>query len=240
MSRPTACQWSQPVCWRSTSWCDTSEITGIPTTRERCDKVASYCDTRTQQCRGTRIAYDSPNPCVDWGTMASDPRCLPVPLACALERSFTLYFNLLFYAALAWAACGGGAGRAAWRGAAAHVLPFWATAQYIVWCTRIWRKCSVPPHPVWQVACSDFILHWVPLIIVIVAHVYDPTLLRVPPAWTGVLAVVALALLYLGYAWHATRGHVMAMYDVPLSHLLAIYLPLLVIAYVTMAYQSSS
>ena len=101
--RPTPCTGSQPVCWRHTSWCDTSEITGIPTTRERCDRVASYCDTRTKQCRGTRIAYANPNPCVDWGSMASDPACLPAPRACALARSFTFYFNLLFYAALAWA-----------------------------------------------------------------------------------------------------------------------------------------
>ena len=173
--------------------------------------------------------------------MASNPACLPAPRACALERSFTFYFNLLFYAALAWAACGppGGAGRAAWRGVAAHALPFWVTSQYIVWCTRMWRKCTAPPRPVWQVACSDFVLHWVPLIVVIAAHVRDPSLLRVPPAWSGALAGVALALLYLVYAWRSTRGHVMAMYDVPLGTLLAIYLPLLALAYLAM-YQSSS
>ena len=54
-----------------------------------CDQVASYCDTRSNICRGTRIPYPLPNMCVDWASTRRSPRCFLSPPQVALFAALT-------------------------------------------------------------------------------------------------------------------------------------------------------
>ena len=148
------------------------------------------------------------------------------PHACHFAQSYTLYFNLVFYFTLWWGLYRVNTphSRAAWKGVAVHVLPFWVAAQYLLWCTQMWRKCGAPLP---LALLSDLVLHWLPLIVML-GHLHRAA---GPPAWSGIMLVVGVAVTYTAVADAATGGNVRAMYDVPLPTLLALYLPVLLLAY---------
>jgi hypothetical protein len=148
------------------------------------------------------------------------------PHACHVLKSYTLCFNVVFYITLWWGLYRVNTphSRAVWKGVAVHVLPFWVASQYLMWGTHMWRKCGAPLP---LALLSDLVLHWLPLIVML-RHVYRAP---EPPAWSGVLLVVGVAVTYTAVAAAATGGNVRAMYDVPLPTLLALYLPVLLLAY---------
>jgi hypothetical protein len=143
------------------------------------------------------------------------------PHACTFGQSYTLCFNLVFYATLWW----GYYSRsfAVWKGVAVHVVPFWVISQYLMWFTHFWRKCGAPlPLAI----LGDVLLHWL-LLVVMLRHIRR----HEAPAWSGMMLVVGVAAAYSIVGDAATGGRLRTMYDVPLATVLAIYLPLLPLSY---------
>jgi hypothetical protein len=134
------------------------------------------------------------------------------PVVCRIWLSFTFWFTLVFYGTFCW-------DRALWQGVAVHALPVWLTAQYVLWYTKLYRKCG---RPLWLAVLSDATWHWLPWMVSLCLWERMPSL-------AGTAGVVALGLVYCALAY-AALGSVHRLYDVPLPTLLAVYVPALALS----------
>ena len=152
----------------------------------------------------------------------------PPPLACQVQYTYSLWYNVLFYVTLGmYLHFDTDAYAARWRGVALHALPVWAVAQYIVWRTKIGIKCKRSPA---LILFSDIAWHWVPLAVTIGLTAARDRVRRVAPDPAFLFgAVGGLLAAYLGLL-RVLRGGVFPAYHVPLRALAALYLPFFFLA----------
>ena len=147
----------------------------------------------------------------------------PPPLACQVQYTYSLWYNVLFYVTLGmYLHFETDAYAARWRGVALHALPVWAVAQYIVWRTKIGIKCKRSPA---LILFTDIAWHWVPLAVTIGLTEARDRVRRVAPDPAFLFgAVGGLLAVYLGLL-RVLRGGVFPMYHVPFGTMAALYLP---------------